>query len=321
MTGAARALAFSLVVLLAAGGAEAAEDARALVLEGEAQLAANRPKEALETFRRVRALLGAAPPRLQADLVRAAVALKDDAVTREEYAAWLRLERRDAAVDAELRVVAKTASERLQDKQRREREAAQLVEQERLAREAQARARAAEEVRYREASFQETARAASVTLRGRDAREAESVIWRIDRVRSRYPEHRRVRELLVLRVNLETHLSLVRAVDAENAAALARQRAEDSASRRRGLYVAGALKLVGGAALVAGGVYLLADRPIGESLSYAGAGISIGLGLGLVGFSAPDSFRAAARASAPRTWSVAAAGLPGGAFLSATGAF
>ena len=321
MTGAARALTFSLVVFLAAGTASAAEDARALVLEGEAQLAANHPKEALETFRRVRALLGAAPARLQADLVRAAAALKDDAVTREEYAAWLRLERRDAAVDVELREVAKTASERLQDKQRREREAAQRAEQERLAREVEARARAAEEVRYREASFQESARDASVALRGRNAIAAESAIRQIDRVRSRYPEHRRVRELLVLRVSLVTHASLVRAVDAENAVVLARQREEESASRRRGHYVAGTLKVLGGAALAAGGVYLLVDKPIGENLSYAGAGVGIGLGLGLVGFSAPDSFRAAARASAPRTWSVAAAGLPGGAFFSATGAF
>ena len=238
MTVAARALAFSFVVLLGAGAASAAEDARALVLEGEAQLAANRPKEALETFRRVRALLGAAPARLQADLVRAAAALKDDAVTREEYAAWLRLERRYAAVDAELREVAKTASERLEDKQRRERAAAQRVEEERLAREAEARARAVAEVRYRESSFQEAARDSSVALRGRNALAAEAAIRRHRPSRRGTRPPRRARAPGA-RANLVAHASLMRAVDADNAAALARQREEEGASRRRGHYFAG----------------------------------------------------------------------------------
>ena len=77
---------------------------------------------------------------------------------------------------------------------------------------------------------------------------------------------------------------------------------------------------MGGAALAAGGVYLmLANRSARRCRTPGPAGI--GLGLGLVVFLAPDSFRAAAHAGAPRTWSVAAAALPGGAFLSATGAF
>jgi hypothetical protein len=321
MTSAMRALALSFLFLLCMEAAVSAEEARALVMEGEAQLAANRPKEALETFRRVRALLGTAPPRLQADLVRAAAALNDDVTTRQEYAAWLRLERRDAAVDAELRALAMTASERLQDKQRREREAAQRAEQERQAREAQASARAAAEVRYRESSFQEAARDADAALRRRDVSAAEAAIRRIDRTTTSYPDRRGVLSLRVARANLVAHAALVRAVDADNAAALSRQREEEGASRRRGHYVAGTLKLVGGAALAAGGGYLLVAMPIGETPSYLVAGPAIGLGLGMIVFMAPNSFRAASHAAAPRTWSVAAAGLPGGAFVSATGSF
>jgi hypothetical protein len=315
------------ILLLTSSASLAAEDPRALVVEGEELLAGDQGSKALETFKRVRALLRTTPPRLQADLVRAAAAVGDDVLTQAEHAAWLRLPKRDPAVDAELRELVARATERIGEREQTQSASAALIENERRLRAAEASAREAEAVRVREADFQFVAEDAQRAMQSQNAAAAEAAIKRIDHVSAVYPDHPRVGELARARANLVTHAVLMRQVAAGLAEAAAQQRAAERASRARGYYFLGALKVAGGLAITTGGLYLLIARPeqLGSAASVGIGGAAVALGLGLALFSAPDSFRAGARVGASMStstaWSVAAAGLPGGALVGAARAF
>lgn len=324
MTAALRSVTAALaIVLLAGSAATAAEDPRALVVEGEELLSANHPQRALDTFKRVRVLLGTTPPRLQADLVRAAAAVGDDVLTQTEHAAWLRLERRDAVIDAELQVLATRAAERIQAREEREKATVPLIENERRIRAAEDSARAADAVRVRESDVAFAADEAKRAMRSRDTAEVDAAIRRIDRVSGIYPDHPRVGELAVARANLVNHGMMTRELNAGLASAAEQQSAAKRASRARGYYLIGALKVVAGLAITGGGLYLMIVQPesLGRPASVGFGAASIALGLGLVVVSAPDSFRAGAQARASTSWSLAAAGLPGGGFLGAMRAF
>lgn len=309
----------ALVALLAAApAARAAEDTRALVVEGEELLATN-PKRSLEIFQRVRALLGATPPRLQVDLVRAAAGVGDDVLTQSEHAAWLRLPKRDPVVDAELRVLADRAAERLKGREQRESAAGSLIENERRIREAEAQQRAAASARAREADLQFAAEEAQRALKSDVSTASESAISRIDHVTAIYPDDPRLGELAEARAKLVTHAVVARQAEADHAAAAAKAQEKAQAKRARGYYFLGALKLVGGVAITGTGLYLLVAQPsdLGQTASIAIGAPAVCLGLGLALVSAPASFRAGAHASTDRGWSLAASPLPGGGFVGA----
>jgi hypothetical protein len=319
---AALARALLLALLAAWSPARAGEDARALVVEGEELLATN-PQRALEIFQRVRALLGATPPRLQVDLVRAAAAAGDDVLTQAEHAAWMRLPKRPPAVDAELRVLADRAAERLQSREQRESAAATLIENERRIREAQAQQREAATAQAREADVQFAAAEAQRALRSSESSAADSAIRRIDHVTAIYPDDPRLAELAAARADLVTHAALARRAEASLAAAAAQRQDDERARRARGHYFLGTLKLVGGVAITGAGVALLVAQPadLGQTASIAIGAPAVCLGLGLALVAAPSSFRAGAHAGAPRSWSLAGTVLPGGAFVGAGRAF
>jgi hypothetical protein len=313
------ALAFAVALLAAAApSARAAEDSRALVVEGEELLATN-PKRSLEIFQHVRALLAATPPRLQVDLVRAAAAVGDDVLTQSEHAAWLRLPERDPAVDAELRVLAERAAERLRGREQRETAAGSLIESERRIREAETQQREAASASVREADLQFADDEARRALKSDVSTAAESAIGRIDRVTAIYPDDPRLGELAALRARLVTHLVLARQVEADRAAAAAKEQEKAQAKRARGYYFLGSLKLVGGLAITGTGLALLVAQPsdLGQTASIAIGAPAVCLGLGLALVSAPASFRAGAHAGTDRGWSLAASALPGGAFVGA----
>jgi hypothetical protein len=326
MTRAARcALVLAAVLTAAAPAARAAEDTRALVIEGEELLATN-PQRALETFQRVRALLGATPVRLQVDLVRAAAAVGDDVLTQAEYAAWLRLPKRDPAVDAELRALAEGAAANLQGREQRESAAAARIESEQRLREAEAKARDAATARAREADVQFAAEEAKRALRSSESSAAESAIRRIDRVTALYPDDPRLGELAAARADRVTHAALARQAEAGLAAAAAQKEAKARSQRARRHYLIGAAELIGGVAVTATGVYLLVAQPadLGQPASVAIGAPTVLLGLGLALVAAPASIRAGAgRDPGPTrsSWSLAASRLPGGGLLSAGRAF
>jgi hypothetical protein len=317
----ARAARVCVALLLLGSTAWAAEDPRALVVEGEELLAANQAPKALETFKRVRTLLGTTPPRLQADLVRAAAAVGDDVLTQTEHAAWLRLPRRDPAVDAELGELAARATRRLAEREQTQSAAAALIENERRIRAAEASAREAEAVRAREADIQFAAEDAQRAMKSQNADAATAAIKRIDQVSALYPDHPRVGELARARSNLVTHAVLMRQVAAGLAEAAAQQQAAQRARRARGYYFVGGLKVAAGLAIAAGGLYLLIVQPedLGRPASVGFGGAAVALGMGLVVFSAPDSFRAGAQARRPTStstaWTLAGGGLPSGGSL------
>lgn len=312
-----------VAVLLLTATATASEDPRALVVEGEELLAANQAPKALETFKRVRALLGTTPPRLQADFVRAAAAVGDDVLTQTEHAAWLRLARRDPAVDAELLALVTRATERISEREHTQSAAAALIENERRIRAEETRAREAETLRVREADFQFAAQDGQRAMQSRNAATAEDAIKRIDRVSALHPDHPRVGELGRLRANLVIHAALMRQVAAGVAEAAAQQRAAEQRQRARSLYTLGAVKLVGGVAIMAGGIWLMVVQPEAlEKTASVGLGVgAICLGLGLAAVSAPQSFRAGAQVGTSTSWSFGASGLPGGGFVGAARAF
>jgi hypothetical protein len=324
VTTAARALVAALAAaLLSAPRARAAEDPRALVIEGEELLSANQPQRALETFRRVRDMLGTAPPRLQADLVRAAAAVGDDVLTQSEHEAWLRLEKRNAVVDAELRALATRAAERVSQREQRQSATAPLLEEERLIREAETQARDAEAARAREADVQFAADEAKRAMRSSQPGTAEAAIRRIDRTTATYPDHPRIGQLAVARSDLVTHAALMRQASAAMAEAAARQREKEGARLARRYYVLGSLEIAAGAAIACGGLYLMVAQPSAlereASIGFGVGAVALGAGMALV--TAPRAFRAGAEARASTRWTLSAATLPTGAFVGAGRAF